>query len=292
MTLLNRKTFFAYARKAPFGGRLSQVQVENMNHILDIWERGYAGTPQGDIRRLAYYLASVFHETSAWMAPVREGTNSRRMATDAQAIAAARQVYDKGYTTIKYYGVGKYGFVPYGRGPIQVTLDDNYKYVADRIGEPVEDVPALLLSNDVGHEIAMEGTYHGWWTRGKHKLSTYFNATKEDPVGARRVVNGQDKAKLIAGYYQNFKDALQKAQDEVSPADINDDDAEPDDRGAADSTPVISAIATFSAGSGGLAALGSLDNPYALGAFALILISAFIAFYLVKTGRISFNKAQ
>lgn len=290
MTALNRTTFFAYARNAPFGGRLTQGQVENMNIILDLWENEFEGGPQGDPRWLAYYLASVFHETSAWMAPVREGTNSRRQATDAQAIAAAKQVYDKGYTKIRYFDVGRYGFVPYGRGPIQVTLDDNYAYVAAKISEAVEDVPALLLSKDRGHEIAMYGTYAGWWTRGKHRPSRYFNMTTEDPEGARRIVNGKDKAKLIAGYYYNFKGALDAALEEKAPADVKESDAEPDDKKATESNPVIAAFATFSAGGSGLAALGALDNPYALAAFALILIAGGIGLYLIKSGRVSFNK--
>lgn len=290
MTVINRTTFFAYARKAPFGGRLTQGQVENMNIILDLWESEFEGGPQGDPRWLAYYLASVFHETSAWMAPVREGTNSRRQATDKQAIAAAKQVYEKGYTKIRYFDVGKYGFVPYGRGPIQVTLDDNYAYVAAKVGEPVEDIPALLLSQQKGHEIAMHGTYAGWWTRGKHRPSRYFNMTTEDPEGARRIVNGTDKAKLIAGYYYNFKGAIEAALEEKAPADVTAADAEPDDKKATESTPVVSAIATFSAGSGGLAALGALDNPYALAAFALILVAGAIGLYLIKSGRVSFNK--
>jgi hypothetical protein len=39
-------------------------------------------------------------------------------------------------------------------------------------------------------------------------LEQYFNNTTEDAVNARKIINGLDKAELIAGYYNKFKDAL------------------------------------------------------------------------------------
>ncbi len=40
-------------------------------------------------------------------------------------------------------------------------------------------------------------------------LSAYFGPDKSDPVGARRIINGTDKAKEIAGYFARFKSALE-----------------------------------------------------------------------------------
>ncbi|WP_256364276.1 hypothetical protein [Ensifer sp. ZNC0028] len=34
---MNRTTFLAYARGAPFGGRLLQTKIDGMNAILDEW---------------------------------------------------------------------------------------------------------------------------------------------------------------------------------------------------------------------------------------------------------------
>jgi hypothetical protein len=46
----------------------------------------------------------------------------------------------------------------------------------------------------------------GWYT-GK-KLSDYFNDTVSDPIKARKIINGTDKAQLIAGYYAEFLEAI------------------------------------------------------------------------------------
>jgi hypothetical protein len=46
------------------------------------------------------------------------------------------------------------------------------------------------------------GSYTG------RRLSHYINPTKEDWVGARRIINGTDKAGLIAGYARRFHQAI------------------------------------------------------------------------------------
>jgi putative chitinase len=47
---------------------------------------------------------------------------------------------------------------------------------------------------------------YGWFTGVG--LPKYFNSTTEDPINARRIVNGTDRASTIAGYYWKFKKAL------------------------------------------------------------------------------------
>ena len=60
---MNRTTFLAYARRAPFGGRLTQSQIDGMNAILDEWDRRQSTAKVIDNRWLAHMLATVFHET-------------------------------------------------------------------------------------------------------------------------------------------------------------------------------------------------------------------------------------
>ncbi|OIS90236.1 DUF4376 domain-containing protein [Brucella cytisi] len=67
---MNKTTFFAYARRAPFGGRLSQAQVDGTSAILAEAER--RGLPDG---QTAYVLATAFHETGGKMQPIEENLN-------------------------------------------------------------------------------------------------------------------------------------------------------------------------------------------------------------------------
>ena len=46
----------------------------------------------------------------------------------------------------------------------------------------------------------------GWFT--SKALPDYFNDTTDDPINARRIINGNDKDTLIAGYHADFLEAL------------------------------------------------------------------------------------
>ena len=63
----------------------------------------------------------------------------------------------------------------------------------------LEDEPSALV-------LFFDGSINGWFTGVG--LPQYFDADTEDPVNARKVINGLDKADLIAGYYRDFKAAL------------------------------------------------------------------------------------
>jgi putative chitinase len=48
----------------------------------------------------------------------------------------------------------------------------------------------------------LQGKYTG------KKLGDYFNDTKTDPLNARRIINGMDKADAIRVYYNKFSSAF------------------------------------------------------------------------------------
>lgn len=224
---MNNTTFFAYARRAPFGGRLSQAQVDGTSAILA--EAAKRRIPDN---QLAYILATVFHETGGKMQPVVENMNYTTAAqikktwpTRFPTIASAQPYVRKPQALAnKVYGgrmgnnTQNDGWLHRGRGLPQITGKDNYK----KFG--IADNPDKALELPTAIRILFEGMVEGKFTG--RRLSDYFSPQKQDPEGARRIVNGTDKASLIAGYYRNFLDSLTAAHEgkQVAP-----ETAQPDD---------------------------------------------------------------
>lgn len=183
--MIDRKTFFAGIRQGPFPGKLTAEQVSGASAILDEWERG----DDDDLRRLAYILATTYHETAHTMQPIREyGRGKGRKYGVADAVT---------------------GKVYYERGYVQLTWKTNYAAMAKITGVDLVNKPDLALDPDTAATIMFEGMYRGTFT-GK-KLANYFSAKVDDPVGARKIINGTDRAALIAGYHAQFLADLRAA---------------------------------------------------------------------------------
>jgi hypothetical protein len=208
MPALARKPFFDHVRQDPCGGRLSQEQVIGMQAILVAWERR---APRGDLRHLAYMLATAFHETGGCMIPIREkGTGD---GPDADPWDDYLERYDTGRlaTALGNSPAADGDGVTYaGRGPVMLTGFANYARASRELGIDFIANPDLALVPEHASAILYLGMMQGWFT-GK-KLGDYFNAVKDDPVGARRIVNGQDRARTIARYHRSFLRALKAAQ--------------------------------------------------------------------------------
>lgn len=160
--------------KPLFKGSFSDSQMKGIQTILE---------ECGDIdkRHTAYILATIFHETGRKMQPVKEYGN--------EAYLKAK----------KYY--------PYfGRDLCQTTHDYNYQKVKDFCGIDVVADPDLIGQMPLAAKVAVHFMQHGHYT-GK-KLSDFFNDETTDPLGARKIINGRDKAELIADYYDYFYKAL------------------------------------------------------------------------------------
>jgi putative chitinase len=191
---LNRKHFFDTARSSLFRGKLNQSQVAGMESILLTWEtEGLT-----DLRWLAYMLATTFHETARTMQPIEE--------------------YGKG-AGYRYGKKIKRSGIPYilpdklyyGRGLVQLTWFENYENMGRLLGVDLLNNPDLALQPVIACKIMFEGMTKGDSSFGDftgNALENYFNDKKEDWVGARRIINGNDRAKLIAEYGKKFMGAL------------------------------------------------------------------------------------
>jgi len=140
----------------------------------------------------AYVLATAYHETAHTMKPVREYGGET-------------------YLKKKAY----YPFV--GMGYVQLTWLANYQKASKMLGVDFVKNPRLLLKAEYAAPILVIGSRDGWFT-GK-KLSDYITVSRSDFTGARKIINGTDRAKLIADIAIRY-DALlkQDGYGEASPS--------------------------------------------------------------------------
>ena len=129
----------------------------------------------------AYVLATAYHETAHTMKPVREYGGEKYLKSK------------------KYY--------PYvGMGYVQLTWDYNYKKASKLLDVDFLKNPKLLLDPKYASPIIVVGMMEGWFT-GK-KLSDYITLKISDFKSARKIVNGLDKAELIADYAKQYDNML------------------------------------------------------------------------------------
>ena len=150
------------------------LKKEQVDGIERIFDYWQAEWPRMPIEELAYVLATVRWETGHTFQPIRE----------------------KGGEKARYAPY-------YGRGLVQITWKANY----DKFG--IKD-PDEALEWPVALRCLFEGMIYGRFTG--HKLADYITLERQDYVGARRIVNGTDKAEKIAGYAVKFLAALRAAE--------------------------------------------------------------------------------
>ena len=190
--MINKKFFFDHARLILFGGKLTQSQTDGLLVILQEWEANYA---RQDDRWLAYMLATAYHETDKKMQPIEEyGKGQSKPYGKRLKMAKDSKGNHIPYTDTKE--------IFFGRGFVQLTWYENYKRAGIKLNKNLLLNAALALDTKIATGIMFTGMTEGWFTA--RKLSQYFNATTEDWVNARRIINGTDKANLIAQHARNF----------------------------------------------------------------------------------------
>lgn len=184
--MLNKEIFFDKIRDyIP----LTNQNVEGFDRVLD-----YADTQPMNLQELAYVLATAYHESANTMHPVKE---AYWLSEDWR-----RQ-------HLHYYPW-------YGRGLIQVTWEENYKKMGDRIGVNLLADPDALLTWDVSLPSLFVGMREGLYT-GKDLDDAIDDIDESDDEdykeykAARKIVNGTDKADTIAKLAIRFEMGLKAA---------------------------------------------------------------------------------
>jgi predicted chitinase len=124
--------------------------------------------------QIAYVLATTEHETNNTFRPVREA-----------------------YWLPEFWRKRNLRYYPwYGRGFVQLTWDFNYERYGEILGIPLKKEPDRAMEPAIACFILVHGFKTGTFT-GK-KITDYIRPGKTDLVGARRCINGKDKAGKIA----------------------------------------------------------------------------------------------
>lgn len=202
---MDRSKFYASLRargSGVFGTSLSQGQVNGLESLLD--EAINRAVP---LRRLAYALGTTYLETAHTMQPIHEiGPRSYF------------NKYEPGTTIGKRLGnvLKGDGYRYRGRGYVQITGRRNYGVASNKIKVDFVSNPERVLEPKLAAAIMFSGMDEGWFT-GKD-FSDFIDEFDESEaeelrefIEARRIINGTDKAKQIAGYAKAFENALEAA---------------------------------------------------------------------------------
>lgn len=187
MSLVRPAEFYAALRAtAPLGPKLTAEEVDGCKALLT----ACAAAP---LAYAACMFGTAYHETAGTLRPIAE--------------------YGKGHG--KPYGrPGLFGGqAAYGRGYVQLTWDGNY----ERADRELQLHGALLADFDlaldplIAARIMRRGMEEGWFTH--KRLADYLPAagaaSRAQFIQSRRIINGTDKAALIAGHCLSFQAALQ-----------------------------------------------------------------------------------
>ncbi|MGY4028437.1 peptidoglycan-binding protein [Aeromonas rivuli] len=177
-----------------FNGAMSPEQAQGIGYLVSVPTLMAHLGHVVSLAHLSYVLATAYHETACTMQPIEE--------------------YGKGAG--RPYGVPdpETGQTYYGRGFVQLTWRENYAKAAtlcfnthlEQGGVDLVLTPDMAMSPFVATQITLFGMSQGWFT-GK-RLSDYDRADGTfDYVNARRIINGTDRAEMVAGYARQFEEA-------------------------------------------------------------------------------------
>lgn len=225
--LFDTAAFFAVLRGTNLRHRETE-QVQGTEAILV----AAAGMP---LSHVAYALATAWHETGAKMQPNVENLNysvdgllktfsrNRISRADAERLGrkAGRPAMQRQIGNVLYGGswgrinLGNTepddGWTYRGRGLEHVTGRRNYRVTGEALGVDLLSNPDALLDLNTAVRSLLSGMKSGRYVPG-HTLARHLPdsgpASDQQFRSARRIINGTDKADLIAGYARTFQSAL------------------------------------------------------------------------------------
>lgn len=184
--MINKQLFFE-GYKSKLDKNLTKKEVEDIDLFIDMVNNEL---DQFTLFEWAYVFATVYHETAHTFHPVIEA-----------------------YWKTEEWRKRNFRYYPFfGRGYVQITWESNYKVFSKILKIDLVKNPELTLEPKNAFFILVYGLKNGSFT-GKslpeYNTSSYTDRMKF--VNMRRVINGTDKAELIADYAQEFLRILKLA---------------------------------------------------------------------------------
>lgn len=215
---MNKAKFYDACRHSVFGGRVKQTQVEGIEALLS----ACADHRVSDPRHIAYILATPVIETGNTFEPISENLNYSaeglrktfpKYFSPAESAGYARQperIANRAYGSRMGNGpeTSGDGWRYRGRGFVQITGKDNYAKFSKLLGIDLIGNPDQALEVKTAADIAVLGMRDGIFTG--RRLGDYFGGGS-DWVGARRIINGLDRADDNARYAKAFHVAIMGA---------------------------------------------------------------------------------
>lgn len=207
--IIERKKLFTFIRS--LNGGLTQTHVNALVFILDKLDadEDFQALPEVTRKKyFAYILATIFWETAHSFLPIKE-------------------MGGESYLRRKKY----YPF--YGRGYVQLTWLDNYRRFGKFLGIDLEGHPEYAYDREIAWSILKEGmTDKDMGIKDPeftaYSLEDFFTETKTDWVGARKIINGKDKANAIADIAIDFYDNIEFVEKSAEAIDGEDNEASPE----------------------------------------------------------------
>ncbi len=184
-------------------GRLDQGQVNQLNLLVSEMDKDKSIS----YAQAAYILATAWHEVGPKLLPIKEWGEGKKLDYGRWMVNSKGEKYCyKNDRRKEVYTYAEYPHLYFGRGFVQLTWYSNYEKAGNKLGVDFLSNPDLVMQTDNAIKIMIIGMKEGWFTG--HKLSHHINQSRKDYENARRIINGTDKAKKIAGYAGTFERAL------------------------------------------------------------------------------------
>lgn len=183
--------------------RLNQSQIDEINFLVSEFDKDKSiSYPQA-----SYMLATIWHETATTMLPIEEYGKGKNRTYGTWYLNSKNDKYSFTDSSKRIaYLFSDYPYLYYGRGYVQLTWFSNYDLASKKLNHDFLNNPSDVMKKEYAVKILITGMKDGWFTG--RKLADYIYQSKKDYVNARRIINGTDKANLIASYAETFEKAL------------------------------------------------------------------------------------